>query len=84
MKIVEVQWNDSCALTEVWVSKRDLEEITLTTAECVTVGYVVQENEESISLAQSINDNQFGKIFTIPKGCITEILELEYYDPNRF
>ncbi len=76
MKIVEVQWNDSCALSEVWVSKRDLEEITLTPSDCCTVGYLIQENEESISVAQSINDNQFGKIFTIPLGCVHRIREL--------
>jgi len=80
MKIVEIKWVDSCSYAEVWVNKEHVSEVPFSPSDCATVGYLIQEDEDCITIAQSINDNQYGKLFTIPRGCIEEINELDYGD----
>lgn len=78
---VEVVWVDSCSYAEVWISKDLIKDIPLTPSKCTTVGYLVQEDDNRVTIAQSINDGEYGRLFTIPRGCITNLTELEYYDP---
>lgn len=80
MKIVEVSWVDSCSYREVWINKDLLKDVPFTPSECTTVGYLINDGKESVTVAQSTNDTEYGKLFTIPRGCIKEINELDYGD----
>jgi hypothetical protein len=65
-KILEVDWIDSAGYPN-WTST----EGTFLCAKCKTIGYLIQENEESISLAQSKDDGiGVDHIYTIPKSVI--------------
>jgi hypothetical protein len=69
-----IRWLDSVQPSSSWVRMDDIE--SLGVCECVSVGFVVAEDESAIMLAQSMadlaDDNpQCGGRMQIPKCCIT-------------
>ena len=68
-KIYEVIWIDSAADSRNWVNQHDIEDIAIA-PECKSVGYLILEDKEKVVICTSINDFQYGRIFTIPKCCI--------------
>jgi len=75
-RIVKIQWVDSCSGLESW---RFIEDITpLIPLKVTTVGIVIDENDTSITVAQSITENekQINGWITIPKVCIEKLEEL--------
>ena len=77
-KIKKIKWLDSYGCTNSW---RKIENITEKLI-CETVGYVISETDELISLANSIayetdeTVEQANGVMTIPKVSITEETEL--------
>lgn len=77
-KIKKIKWLDSYGCTNSW---RKIENITEKLI-CETVGYVISETDELISLANSIayeteeTVEQANGIMTIPKVSIVEETEL--------
>lgn len=71
-----IQWVDS-AHTPQWCRR---EQVSPSPATCVTVGYVLHETKEAITLAQTVRtDNANGDVngcMTIPRGCIKKIESL--------
>ncbi len=66
MEIVEVEWLDSCEFSG-W---RDKDLTGLSLSHVHTVGYLVQETPDSITLVMNISDDHYGAIWVIPKGSI--------------
>lgn len=64
-----IQWIDSETYTSFWIFDKDISGIL----EIETVGYVVKENERSISVASTIANECFGGVITIPKIAITKM-----------
>ena len=54
-----------------------MEEVKVLALKCYTVGYQVDEDKDSIALAQNVAENgTVGEIMTILKSCILEKREL--------
>lgn len=65
LKIIEVEWEDA-ATVDGW-HEADTEPGG---SMCLTVGYLVAETKERISLAGSVGDDEACAVMTIPKGCV--------------
>lgn len=72
--LVKVTWQDILGLEGTWV---DLEEAAaVTPVTVVTVGYVIVEDEQFVTLASSLEvEKSFcGSVTSIPRGCILSML----------
>lgn len=66
-KLVYVHWVDACS-EDAWINVNNVKSVVLNT---YTVGYLVAENQEAISIASTINDaNDVCCIMHIPKKWI--------------
>ncbi len=79
-RIVEVEWEDS-SVHHRWHS----DEAVHVTAPCKSVGYVVRDDKEAMSLAESLDvspplkdttTSGFGCVTTIPRSAIRKVTEL--------
>ena len=72
MKLAIVEWVDS-AFAQGWMGKDAIKTHVVST--CVTVGILVNENKEQITIVQSasVDKQQYGDGITIPKVCIKRI-----------
>lgn len=83
MKVVRIDWIDSCASNLNWVFPEDLksnvEPIIIT-----TYGVVFQETDKVITVAQNYgyNPEQVCSLMTIPKGCIQSIKEIDHIEKS--
>ena len=74
MKIIEVEWEDSCSIANQWMKPNGDLEPSL----CKSVGYLVSKNKKRIVIAQNYNDES-GEVhnqFIIPRGCVIKIKEV--------
>lgn len=67
----EIIWVDSHGITGGWEFWEDLE--SMLPCECKSVGYVIDETKEYVTLAQSISDSQVLGRMTIPRCSIKKI-----------
>ena len=74
-KLCLIKWNDSATMRG-WFDKRDMPK-EATPLECVTVGWLVRENDEEIVLAASKNEDQWGGLWIVPRSCVYQQLELK-------
>ncbi len=66
-KLVYVHWVDACS-EDAWINVNNVKSVVLNT---YTVGYLVAENQEAVSIASTINDaNDVCCIMHIPKKWI--------------
>ena len=79
MKIVQIKWLDICHGTPNWAYLDSLEVSPLT---AVSVGMVVRETDDFISIAQSYSEETglIADTLTIPKSVVKEIVELGLID----
>lgn len=76
-KIVAVVWKDIQTRAD-WVGERATVIAEMKPIECVTVGFLLVENDELIIIADSASrDRDFGGITVIPTGVVisTEVLK---------
>lgn len=75
MKIVKVEWLDICSGTPNW-SRYD--ELELGPLKCVSVGLLLKETDEYISIAQNYNEEEdlVSDTMTFPRAIITSVVEL--------
>ena len=73
-RLVKVVWKDIQGLDETWVDMDEVSEFEPVSVE--TVGWIVMEGEEYITLLSSLStDKTFGgSITSIPRGCIDSIV----------
>ncbi len=82
LRMVEVEWVDSCSLSG-W---RDVEEHREHNgiAKCATVGYLLRSNRKEVTVVQSWNDNEGAhSSMSIPRCAVKKIRYLEEHDPHR-
>jgi hypothetical protein len=80
-KAVFIKWYDSMSVKQVWWNLGDLIDEVRSMEEgdyFYTLAYLVMENKNSYIFANSIHFEDkkvisFGKLFTIPKGCVEYI-----------
>lgn len=78
MKVVRIDWTDSCASDLSWTFLEDLKE-NIGPIIITTYGIVLQETDKVITVAQNYgyNPEQVCSLMTIPKGCIQSIKEID-------
>lgn len=72
--LIEIKWNDSNASDSIWESFDDLE--SLMPVQCNSVGYLIEDNKDYKTLAQSMSHNQVLGRITIPFGSIETIVDV--------
>lgn len=76
-KMVFIKWKDSYGVDTGW---KDISDYSASLLEIESLGKVIYENKEIISLAQNFSDEteynpkQANGIMVIPKACISEII----------
>lgn len=75
-RAVMVTWFDSCSANGgPWMDRESAEEMK--PIECVTVGFVMSETAEYITVASSVTiEQQVAGDMCIPRSCITGIEEI--------
>lgn len=73
-RLVEVWWLDSHG-RDGWTKYGD--PVDPRAAACKTVGYVLDETDEFLTVASSIGDDQFCQEMSIPKGCVRKVRRLK-------
>ena len=71
MKKVEIKWGDSKGITSDWEFKDDIE--PMEPAPVSSVGYLLDDNKEYKTIAQSDGGSQVLGRMTIPVCCIKKI-----------
>ena len=71
IRIVEIEWVDSCSKDIVWEFKSDLESIV--PLPCVSIGYLLEKTKTYITIAQTLSGQAVARRFTIPIGCVKKI-----------
>ncbi len=66
--IILVEWRDSAFQPSVWEFIEDIE--PLVDVHCTSVGFLLEETDEYITIALAISKTQVLGRTTIPKGCI--------------
>jgi hypothetical protein len=62
--VVKAEWIDSSGMSAYWFNKAD---VVCELLHCTTVGKLIMKTDDSILIAQSWNDYQFGGCIEIPK-----------------
>ena len=78
LRLVRVDWLDALSVSQKgWKDRADVE--ALGPIECVSVGFVLKETKDKITLAASITaDNAVDGDICIPKSWISKIQELKH------
>ena len=77
MKLVKIEWIDSCSSNTEWMLLSDIDE-DIQPIRITTVGFLMQETGECVTVAQNygVEPEQACNFMTIPKGCILKIDEI--------
>ena len=75
-KLVHVQWVDITQQPDGYWTEKD----NFNPADVDSLGYLVQQNNKFITIAQSVvDDGSWGGVTSIPVGCIYKISRLKCY-----
>jgi hypothetical protein len=70
-QVVTIIWHDSYTVNGPWVMRHD--NLTDAMTPVTTIGFLVAVDEEWITIAQSLAEEQLGQVFRLPKGCIIDL-----------
>ena len=75
MRLVLVEWVDAISNSGWHSPKKELCEVS----SCVTVGFLLYDEEDIITIAQNINitSGNIGDTISIPKGCVKRVRTLK-------
>ena len=74
VRIVEIEWIDAVAVGgEDWADETELDIYGMPS---LTIGYVINETDETITIVSLVNMTHYSHGITIPKGCVTAIKNL--------
>ena len=74
MKMVLVRWIDA-RFIEGWYERHDID--SARSIKCVTVGILLNENENDIVVSCHRNEDHIAGAMAIPRGCIKSIKQLK-------
>jgi len=66
--VIKIEWLDSMGVTNSWENIDEL--ISLKPATCTTIGYLFEDTDDYITVAQSYSEQQVLGRITIPKCSI--------------
>lgn len=83
--IVVITWKDIVSKAD-WVGTISEIKEELEPALCVSVGWIVHNTQEHITIADSFikEDHTFGGVTTIPHAVVLDIFELDSESPMRY
>lgn len=71
VRVVEIEWIDAVAVGgDDWTDESDLDIYGMPS---LSIGYVINENDEAITIVALANLSHYGHGITIPKGCIVAV-----------
>ena len=74
MRLIKVTWEDACELDgSPWIFN---EEVQADSCVVVQVGFVLEDTDKHIVLTHSYTRDQVARRNLVPKGMITELIEL--------
>jgi len=75
MKIVRIEWLDICHGQTNWSF---IDQLDLGPLECVSVGFLIKETDEYISIAENYNESEglVADTMTFPKAIVKKVEEL--------
>jgi len=83
-KVVVVLWKDILARAD-WVGDRQEVIEQVKPMQCVTVGWVLVDNDDYILLTDTVSkDKDYGGVTVIPKGVVVRVVELKKSTPVSF
>ena len=85
MRVVRVEWIDSCASNHGWLLKSDIDNWEdVEPISIFTWGVLVQDDTNYIVVAQNYGTDpeQCCNLMSIPKGCIKEIKDIDNFIEN--
>lgn len=71
MKIVLIEWRDASSHSVRWTDKKDFEDAYAD--HCVSIGVLLRETDEEITVCLSLSESCYSQAITIPKGCMKRI-----------
>lgn len=71
--MVRVEWVDACSSPD-WVEHRKIRHQAMPS---VSVGLLIRETDEHLSLAGIVNRSHVSDVVTIPKGMVTRMAYLQ-------
>jgi hypothetical protein len=71
MKIVRVTWHDALAVA-MWYKHSE----PMAAQVCVTVGFLVAEDDQHVMVAATVSDDEFIAAMQIPRGMIRAMDEI--------
>lgn len=74
LKRVLVQWRDSAASTATWEMRDDLD--MLQPVACTSIGFVVEDIKDHLTLVATISEHQVQGRMTIPREAILTVKPL--------
>jgi aryl-phospho-beta-D-glucosidase BglC (GH1 family) len=78
LRMVWVKWIDAVVETnEHWIWRNSWRPRDAGGLECHSIGYLIHDDEQSVVLAQSINDGAMDNLITLPRGMVLEMKELK-------
>lgn len=84
MRVVRIDWIDSCASNMEWTLKDEIGEKNIEPIRITSYGIIIKENDDYITVAQNygFNPEQMCNFMSIPKGCIKKIKNIGYLEPK--
>ena len=75
MEMIHIVWTDAVTSSEAgWTTKEEaMATATSSPPKMETIGFVLHENKEWISLTDSVGGDEFGQITKIPKSMIIDL-----------
>jgi hypothetical protein len=82
MKLMVVEWVDSCALGGVWNKTHEIE--NLSPSVVLSIGWVLKETKYAITLISHVSGSSACGELCIPRGCIrrTQVVKSKF-EVNR-
>ena len=78
MKVVKIEWMDSCSSDLNWTKMSQLEG-GFEAMRVISYGILIEQNDECITIAQSYGGTpeQASCLLTIPQGCVKSMTEID-------
>lgn len=74
-KVLKVTWIDARTWANAWIIEDEIDKFYL--RQVVSRGCVIKETQEAIYLMQSESEDEYSNLIGIPKGCISDIREIQ-------
>lgn len=84
MKLVLVEWHDAFTSDCCWTPLKEIDlDLPPEPVLCYTVGFILYDTDDAITLSMTMSHSDVASLWTIPKGMIKKIKKLGTYKIER-